>query len=357
MKLTKIDERYLKDLTQIIAPSGVENDIATYLISEFKKMNLEIIKDNLGSVFALKKSKNPNAKKVMLCAHMDEVGFYVKNILQNGMIKVVTIGGFNLSTLPSQRVILVNKNGKKFYGMVNALPPHLLNGEQKGIKEDDLLFDFGFKSKDEVLNNDVNIGDFIVCEGKFHYTFNEESIISKAIDDRAGLSLIMSSLNEILNTDLDYDLYIGGTVQEEVGCRGALTSSYLIKPDLAIVVDVSPARDSSSNDAIGKLGEGVLIRYFDRTMIANKKLLDLQIEACKNVNAKYQYFDSPGGTDAGSIHKNLGGILTLTHCICARSIHSASTLFRVSDYLAAKNSLIELLTNILNSNLIEELKK
>ena len=354
MKLSNLEEKYFKEITQLIAPSGSEMEVSSYLIEEFNRLGYEIIKDNLGSVFALKKSKNPNAKKVMICAHMDEVGFYVRNILDNGMIKPVSVGGFNYNTLLSERLILVNKDGKKFYGMSDALPPHLLK-DSKNISEDDLLFDFGFQNKEEALKN-ISIGDFIVCEGQFNYTFNKESIISKAIDDRYGIILGLVILNELKDYDLDYDLYVGGTVQEEVGCRGALTSSYLIKPDLAIVLDCSPSRDSLSLNAIGKIGEGVLIRYFDRSMIANKKLLDLQIKACIDSSSKYQYFDSPGGTDAGVIHKNLEGILTLTHCICARSIHTSSTLMRISDYLDAKKSLIELLTNLINSSLIKELK-
>lgn len=355
MKLSNIDEKYLKDLTSLIAPSGVENEVAYYLNEEFKKFGLTIVKDNLGSIFGLKKSKNPNAKKVMIVAHMDEVGFYVKNILENGMIKPLTVGGFNIATLPSQRLTLINKEGKKFNGTVDATPPHLLTDPNKVIKEDDLLFDFGFTSKEEALNN-ISIGDFIICDGEFQYTYNKESIISKAIDDRAGLSLILTTMNSLKDVELDYDIYFGGSVQEEVGCRGALTSSYLIKPDLAIVCDVSPARDSLSDNAIGHIGNGVLIRYFDRSFIANKKLLALQIKACENTSSKYQYFDSPGGTDAGQIHKNLDGILTLTHCICARSIHTPSSLMRVDDFVYAKNSLLELTKNLLSSKVIEELK-
>lgn len=355
MKLTNREEKYFKDLTQLIAPSGCENEVAYYLNNEYQKLGYEIIKDNLGSIFALKKSKNSNAFKVMICGHMDEVGFYVKNILPNGMIKPVVVGGLNFNSLQAQRLILINEKGEKIFGVIDTTPPHLLKSTNNTLTESDLLFDFGFSSKEEALNSGVQIGCPVVCEGRFEYTYNKENIIAKAIDDRYGLVLGLEILNELKDVDLPFDLYVGGTVQEEVGTRGALTSSYLIKPDLAIVLDCSPARDSLGKNDLGQLGEGVLIRFFDRSMIAFKKLLELQILACKNANVKYQYFDSPGGTDAGAIHKNLDGILTLTHCICARSIHTSSSLMRIDDFIASKKSLLELL-KMLNKETLKGLK-
>lgn len=346
MKLSSREEKYFKEVTQLIAPSGQENEVAAYLNEEYTKMGFEIVKDNLGSIFALKKSKNPNAPKVMICGHMDEVGFCVGNILENGLIKPIVLGGFNFNSLQAQRLIMINEKGEKVVGAIDTTPPHLLKSGNGGVSAADLLFDFGFTNKEDALKSYVQIGCPIVCEGRFEYTYNKENIISKAIDDRYGIILGLEVLNEFKDIDLPYDLYVGGTVQEEVGCRGALTSSYKIKPDLAIVLDCSPARDSTQPNELGKLGEGVLIRFFDRSMIAFKKLLNLQIEACKRANVKYQYFDSPGGTDAGSIHKNLDGILTLTHCICARSIHTSSSVMRIDDYIASKESLFEILKTL-----------
>lgn len=355
MKLTNREEKYFKEVTQLIAPSGSENEVSNYLYNEYKKMGFDIVKDNIGSIFALKKSKNKDAFKVMIVAHMDEVGFYVKNIKENGMIVPVSVGGFNYNSLQAQRVILVNNRGEKLYGAIDTTPPHLLKNSSGSVSEADLLFDFGFLNKEDAIKSGVEIGSFMVCEGDFRYSYNNENIISKAIDDRYGIILGLEVLNELKDKELPFDLYVGGSVQEEVGCRGAQTSSYLIKPDLAIVLDCSPARDSLGGDDLGKLGEGVLVRFIDRSMIAFKSLLNLQIEACKKAGVKYQYFDSPGGTDAGIIHKNLDGILTLTHCICARSIHTSSTIMRIDDFIAAKKSLLTLL-DMLNKEKLEELK-
>lgn len=350
--LSKLEEKYFKEITQLFGPSGSENEVRDYLKNEFNKLGFEIIKDNLGSIFAYKKSNSMNPKKVMICAHMDEVGFYVGNILNNGMIKPLSVGGFNYNSLQAQRVILLNNKNEKINGTIDTTPPHLLGNNNGIVNNDNLLMDFGFDSNKDANEFGVTIGCPIICKGDFEYSYDKKSIISKAIDDRYGIILGLIILHELKNLDLPYDLYVGGTVQEEVGCRGANTATYTIKPDLAIVLDCSPARDSlGRNGQLGILGEGVLIRHFDRSYIANRKLLNMQIDACIKTNSKYQYFDSPGGTDAGVIHKSLDGVLTLTHCICARSIHTSSSIMRISDYIDAKNSLLYLLKNLTSESI------
>lgn len=355
MKLSELEIKYFKELTELIGVSGQENDVAAYLKKEYQKLNCELIYDNLGSIFALKKSKKTDAKKVMVVGHMDEVGFMVKQILPNGLIVPTFLGGFNYNGLLSQRLVMINNKGEKIFGSIDTIPPHLMKNSTGGVSEKDILFDFGFLNSEDAINNGVEVGCPVVCKGDFQISYNKECILSKAIDDRYGLVLGLILLNEIKDIDLPFDLYVGGSVQEEVGCRGAQTSANKIKPDLAIVLDCSPARDSQGGNDLGKLGEGVLIRYFDRSMIAFKKLLNFQIECCKEAGVKYQYFDSPGGTDAGIIHKSLDGIPTLTHCICARSIHTSSSFMRIDDYLAAKKSILVMI-NKLNNELIESFK-
>lgn len=355
MKLNSLEEKYFKEITQLHGVSGFENEVAKYLLEEYKNLGLAIVKDNLGSIFGLKKSKNAFARKVLVIAHMDEVGFLVANILDNGMIKVNPIGGHNLNSLSCNRVILKTFDNRKIDGTIDCIAPHLLKDAGK-VSKDDLLFDFGFKNKQAAIKFGIEIGNPIVCDGPFKYTYNEESIISKAIDNRYGCILGLDILHELINKDLPYDLYVGASVQEEVGCRGAITSANTIQPDLCIVLDCSPAKDSTHPTELGSIGNGVLIRYFDNSMIANRKLLEFQMDAVRKSRGKYQYFDSPGGTDAGAIHKALGGIPTLTHCICARSIHTPSSLMRIGDYIDAKNSLLVMLSE-LNNELIDEFKR
>lgn len=358
MSLNKHSLELLETLTQLNGVSGHETEIRTYLKDYYKKLGFETIKDNLGSIFAVKKSKNPNAKKVLVVSHMDEVGFIVVGIMGNGMLKAYPVGGLNEQTLLASRVILKGDKGY-LYGSIGSIPPHLMSAadRERPTKLDQMLFDFGFKTKAEAEDAGVSIGNFMVCEGKFAVLNNGERLLAKAFDDRLGLAIGIEALEEIKDIDLDYDLYIGGSVQEEVGCRGALTASTMIKPDLTLVIDCSPARDSTGNPTeLGQLGEGVLLRVIDGSMIAFPKLIAFQKQMAKEAGVKVQYFTSPGGTDAGAIHKNYEGILTLTQCLCARSIHTCSTTLDANDYAACRDLTIYMLKT-LTSEKINDLQE
>lgn len=351
-KLNELEERYFKEITQLDAVSGNEKQVAKYLINEYQKLNLEVIKDYFGNLYAYKKGSNSNIK-VMIDAHMDEVGFIVKDVKENGLIVPYPLGGFNSNTLLSNRVKLTNKKGKTFNGAIDSTPPHLLKSNE-AVDINTILFDFGFISKKDALDNDVEIGDMITLKGEFEYLNNETRILSKAIDDRYGIILGLDILNELKDVTLPFDLYVGGSTQEEVGLRGAEAALHHIHPDFCFVLDCSTAKDSIGMSEMGKIGEGVLLRFIDRGMIANKALLDFQKEACINTNSKYQYFETLGGTNAGKVHVN--NVLTLTHCICARAIHTQSTIMDVSDFISAKNSLKYMLLN-LNEDKINEFKE
>lgn len=347
MILNEKELRNLEELTQLFGPSGDEKEVRDYLRRRYEERGLTVCEDRLGSIVALKKSPNPDAKKVYLVGHMDEVGFLVSKILSNGSVTAAPLGGHNPQALLSNRVILKTGSGQKFYGLINALPPHLIADKNRVTPISEMVFDFGFTSKEEALSSGIRIGDSIVCEGRFEVLNQGKRLLSKAFDDRIGLALGLEVLDALQDESLSYDLYVGGSVQEEVGCRGGMTSSYLVHPDLSIVVDCSPARDSNGDTSdLGILGEGVLIRVLDGSMIANKELIAYQTDVLERAGVKYQYFISPGGTDAGKIHLQFDGIPTLTFCLCARNIHTPSTLLDAEDYLNAKKGLIALLKDL-----------
>ncbi len=343
---------YLETLTQINGVSGQENEVARYLKTTYENRNLPIVTDNLGSIFALKKSSKAEFK-VMVAGHMDEVGFIVIDIEENGLLRGHAVGGLNTLALTSQRVSLRTKDGTYLEGTIDATPPHLLkNTEPKLPDVKELLFDFGFISKDAAKLAGVIIGSMMVIKGPFVSLNGGQRFMSKAFDNRYGLALGLDILDELQHDELPFDLYVGGTVQEEVGLRGASTAAYKIQPDLAIVLDCSPARDSSGDKTQwGQLGGGILLRYVDGSMIAYKPLLEYQASCAQEAGVKVQYFDSPGGTDAGAIHRNQSGVLTLTHCICARSIHTNSSIIDSADYLAAKAALLVMLRKLTKDQL------
>jgi len=340
--------RYLKTLTQLNGVAGQENEVARYLKQEYERRGLPIVTDNLGSIFALKKSKAPHPFKVMVAGHMDEVGFIALEILDNGILKAHGVGGLNPLSLTSQRVKIRTRQGTYLSGTVDATPPHLLKDTEIKVPEiKNLMFDFGFRSKTEALDAGVYPGSMIIAEGPFVRLHGGHRVMGKAFDNRYGLALGLELLDELKDEELPFDLYVGGTVQEEVGLRGATTASYRIGPDLAIVLDCSPARDSTGDKSQwGQLGGGILLRFVDGSMIAYKPLLEFQEKCAKEANVKVQYFDSPGGTDAGAIHRNQSGVLTLTHCICARSIHTNSSILDLADYRGAKKSLLSMIRRL-----------
>ncbi len=346
--LTPNQIKYLKDLTQLNGIAGHENEVAHYLRHEYEERGFEIVTDNLGSVFAHRKSASPAAFKVMVAGHMDEVGFIAIDMMKNGIVKAHAVGGLNPLALTSQRVMLKTRGGTYIHGAIDATPPHLLKNTEPKVPEiKDLFFDFGFASKEEAVAAGIYLGAMIVVAGPFIELNGGRRYMSKAFDNRYGLALGLDILDTLKDEKLPFDLYVGGTVQEEVGLRGATTAAYRINPDLAVVLDCSPARDSSGDvKEHGQLGGGILLRYVDGSMIAYKPLLDFQEACAKEAGVKAQFFDSPGGTDAGAIHRHGRGVLTLTHCICARSIHTNSSIIDSADYEAAKTVLLHMLRSI-----------
>lgn len=355
LKINKNSLKYLKELTSLDAISGREDEVRNYLKNAYLDRDLVVEYDELGSIVAHKKEIDETLPKVLVIAHMDEVGFVVKQIFPNGLIGVNVIGGVTLSRLPSSRLILTTKNNKKYYGSISALAPHL--GESnKDIKSSDLTFDFGFASEKEALKAGVNVNDMIVEEGNFK-KIGKNRYLAKAFDNRYGCALGLDLLDALRDEKLNVNLYVGATVQEEVGCRGAITLSHMIKPDVCIILDCSPANDYDGNkNANGKLGAGVLIRYLDRGVIANKALLDLQIDMMEQLKLPYQYFQSAGTTDGSKVQLAYDGVLLLSHCLCARNIHSPSSIIDGRDYEAARISLVELVKKF-DKDLILKLRK
>lgn len=350
MSFTKNEISLFKKVCELNAISGMENEVARFLKAEYEKLGYEIVYDNLGSIFAFKKSKVKNAPKVMIDGHMDEIGLMCIGINKDGTIKATNIGGLYGDTFVAARVLLKTKDGVFIEGCADTYLPHNEN-EQEPTK---FVYDFGFRNDEEAKNAGVYIGAMMVAKGDLVAMNNNQRLMAKAFDDRYGIVLGLEVLKAVQDIDLPFDLYVGGSTQEEVGLRGAQTIESKIKPDLSIVLDCSPARDIGKDQ--GQLGGGVLLRYIDGVMIAFPELLDFQERICKKINVKSQYFQSPGGTNAGAIHKSEGGVLTLTHCICSRNIHSQSSIIDADDYHAAKESLIAMLKEI-DRKLIDEFKE
>ncbi len=359
MSLNKTTISLMKELTQAFGIPGDEQEVSRILLKHYTELADEVIYDNLGSIFAVKKSKNKDAKTIMIAAHMDEVGFIVTKINKRGSIGFAPVGGWWSQTLLGHRVLIKTKLGKKIKGTIGSIPPHLLseNDRKSPMEIKHMLIDIGQTSKEAVEAVGITMGSSIILEGSFEILESGARLLSKAWDNRYGCIMGVELLTALKNIELDVNLVIGASVQEEVGIRGAQTSTYLIKPDAAIVFDCSPANDASGDaGSFGQLGKGPLVRFIDANYLPHRGFLYHYIDVLEANEIPYQYYQSLGGTDAGAIHKSFEGVLTLTMCICARNIHTNSSIIDVSDYEHAKKAALALIKT-LTSNSIDALKK
>ncbi|MBF0710099.1 MULTISPECIES: M42 family metallopeptidase [unclassified Gemella] len=347
--------KILKELTYLDAVAGFEKEVAEYLIKNLSPYADEIRRDNLGGVYAYKYSKNPNSKTLMIAAHMDEIGFMITKILPNGFLKFETLGGFREDTLLTQKFTITTCEGKKFVGVIPAVPKHFISDKEMGIKISEMVIDVGAESENDVRSWGIKEGDIVTPRTEFE-RLTENRILAKAFDNRYGCALIIEVLKELSTKELDCNLVVCSTVQEEVGLRGASIAANMVKPDLALIVDCSPANDMGMNREVnGKLGEGFLVRLMDRTMILRGNLREKIIGLAQKNEIKYQYFTSPGGTDAGAIHQSLLGIPTAVIGICGRYIHSHNSMIDIRDYLSAK-AIVKHITEELNDEFIKYIR-
>lgn len=332
-----------KTLTELPGAAGNEHQVRSFMRSQIEPLVDEVIQDGLGSLFGVRYNEE-KGPKVMVAGHMDEVGFMVTSVTDKGMLRFQTLGGWWSQVLLAQRVHVVTKKGP-ITGVIASIPPHLLDESQrnKPMAIKNMMIDVGADSKQEVAEMGIRPGDQIVPICPFTPMTNEKKILAKAWDNRYGCGLAIELLKEVKNEKLPNILYSGATVQEEVGLRGAQSAANMIKPDLFYALDASPANDTSGDkNAFGQLGKGVLLRIFDRTMVTHRGMREFILDTAETNSIPYQYFVSPGGTDAGRVHTSNNGVPSAVIGVCSRYIHTHASMIHVDDYAAAKELLVKL---------------
>lgn len=333
-----------KTLTEFQGAPGFEHPVRKFMKQELEKYADEIVQDRLGSIFGVKNGLQ-DGPKVMVAGHMDEVGLMVTHITDNGMIRFQPLGGWWSQVLLAQRVEVITDNGPVI-GVIASVPPHLLDEEKrkKPMEIKNMLIDIGADSKEDAVERiGIKPGQPILPICPFTPMANEKKILAKAWDNRYGCGLSIELLKEIKHEKLPNQLYSGATVQEEVGLRGAQTAANLIQPDVFYALDASPANDvSGEKDAFGQLGNGALLRIFDRSMVTHRGIRDFILDTAESEKIPYQYFVSQGGTDAGRVHTSNNGVPSAVIGICSRYIHTSASIIHVDDYAAAKELLIKL---------------
>jgi len=339
--MNKDTKELFKTLTELQGAPSDEHKVRHFMASEMEKYADNVIYDNLGGVFGVKEGSGP---RVMVAGHMDEVGFMVTQITENGMLRFQTLGGWWNQVLLAQRVQIMTKKGP-VTGVIGSIPPHLLTEEQrrKPMEIKNMLIDIGADDKEDAERIGVQPGDTAVPICPFTPMANEKKILAKAWDNRYGCGLAIELLKEVKNETLPNQLYSGATVQEEVGLRGAKVSAHMIQPDIFYALDASPANDMSGDkEAFGQLGKGALLRIFDRSMITHRGMREFVLDTAETHHIPYQYFVSKGGTDAGRVHMAHDGVPSAVIGICSRYIHTSASIIHVDDYAAAKELLVNL---------------
>lgn len=350
--MTKLDETLtmLKDLTDAKGIPGNEREVRDVMKKYITQYSDEVTTDHLGSLIA-KKVGQENGPKIMIAGHLDEVGFMVTQIDDKGFLRFQTVGGWWSQVMLAQRVTIVTSKGD-VTGIIGSKPPHILPPEarKKPVEIKDMFIDIGATSREEALEFGVKPGDQVVPYFEFTVMKNEKFLLAKAWDNRIGCAIAIDVLKNLKGTDHPNVVYGVGTVQEEVGLRGARTSANMIEPDIAFGVDVGIAGDTpgiSDKEAASKMGEGPQIILYDASMVSHKGLRDLVTDTAGELSIPYQ-FDAiaGGGTDSGAIHISANGVPALSITIATRYIHSHAAMLHRDDYENAVKLITEVVKKL-----------
>ncbi len=316
-----------KELCESRGVSGDEQNVRSVIEQNITGF-CESYTDKVGNLICFKRGKQ-QGKSLMVCAHMDEVGFIVTYINDDGTLCFGAVGGVDPCVVIGRQV-RVGKN--LIYGVVSSPAVHNLSAQQResSPKFDDLCIDIGADSKEEAEKH-VSLGDCVYFQSDFTQ-LGERRVKSKAIDDRAGCAVMV----ELMKQELEYDTFFVFTVREEIGLRGAGVATHAIKPDFAIVLEATTAGDIegvTGHRRVCELGKGPVVGFMDRSTMYDRELYNLAFETARENNIPCQTKTMiAGGNDAGIIHTTGTGVRTIAVSVPCRYLHSASCLIDYSDF-------------------------
>lgn len=319
--------KLIKELSAIPGISGRENQVRDFIIEQIKDY-AEYKVDSLGNLIVFRKGRKPANHKVMIDAHMDEVGFIITDITSEGFLHFAKVGGINTAVLAGRRVKVGSRG---INGVFGIKPIHLVDKEDetKLPAADELYIDIGASNKEEALGY-VQPGDSAWFSSET-VEFGNGFIKSKALDDRAGCAILI----KMIQNEPEYDMWFSFSVQEEIGLRGAAASAFTIAPEYAIAVETTTAADISGvkdDKRVCILGSGGTVSFMDRSTLYGKELFDRALELAKEKNIPCQVkMLVAGGNNAGAIHKSRGGVKTLSVSIPCRYLHSPACVIKYED--------------------------
>jgi putative aminopeptidase FrvX len=342
-------QKLLKDITEVGGVPGYEHEVRAIMRRYLEDVAV-IEQDKMGS-FIGKHVGSSERPRVMLAGHMDEIGFMVTLITKEGFVKFQALGGWWDQVLLGHRVTIRTAKGDVI-GVLGAKPPHLLADEErkKIVEKKDMYIDVGACSEEEVRALGVRPGDPIIPVSEFTVMANPSFYLSKAFDNRVGCALAAQALRQVAADGHPNTVYAVGTVQEEVGLRGAKTSAFVIEPDVAIILEVDIAGDVPGikpEESAVKMGAGPTMLVFDARMIPNLKLRDMVIAVAEELGIPLQFSAMAGGaTDGGMIHLHNEGVPAVVIGVPTRHIHSHNAILCRDDYDRALALIVALVTRL-----------
>ena len=329
-------ELMLKELTEAPGVSGYEAG-ARKLVRKYFSALGELTQDKLGSLICTMPGGEP-APRVLLAAHMDEIGFMVKLITKEGFIRFTALGGWPNHVLPAQRVVIQTVNGD-ITGVIGIKLPFFMTDEERkqAVEKKDMFIDIGATSEKEVEGAGVRIGDPVVPASEFTaLDIPHKTYLAKAFDDRAGNAVCIAAMRELGSTSHPNTVIGAATVQEEVGTRGAATTVESVNPDVAIILEVDIAGDTPGikpEESAIKFGAGPCLLAYDARMIPNIKLRDMVIDTAKEQGIPIQLSTiEVGATDGSVIHLHKTGVPTVVLSVPTRYLHSHNSMMRRDDF-------------------------
>jgi endoglucanase len=347
-------DKLLRDLLLVDGISGYEENVANIIEHKFKHICNNVMRDTLGNIIG-KLTLGTGARKIMLAAHMDEIGMVVKYIDDHGFIRFIKVGGINDSILLGKKVKIINKNNEHITGIIGVKPPHIMDSAEskRTLKSEDMFIDIGINSKDKV-SKIIEIGDPIIFDPQAGILY-KSVCYGKAVDNRIGCYIMIKVLEQLFNKqNIDVEVYACATVQEEVGLKGGRTAAFNINPDFALILDTTIAGDTpeiKKETSSLELGKGVAITILEacgRGAIITSKVRNFILGIARTNNILHQIDIIDGGmTDATSIQLVKNGMLSGILSIPTRYIHAPISVFSIRDVQS---------TIMLATRIIEQIK-
>ncbi len=316
----------LSYLTSLFGATGSEGDVRQAILNEIRPYCDRVDVDHLGNIIAFKRGSMEAPFSLMISAHMDEIALMVTHIDGEGYLKFSAIGGIDPRILPGKHVVI---GRRKLHGVVGVMAPHLVKDEEKAPKIEDLFIDIGARDREEAEEH-VSVGDLIGFDTGY-LEFGEGLVRAKALDDRAGCYVLI----EMIKKELPFDVTFAFTVMEEIGCIGAATAAYAIRPQYALILEGTTAGDihtDKNQTSVCKVGQGPVVSFMDHSAIYDREFFKTVLEAAKEADIPVQLKEAvSGGNESGTIQRSWGGCKVLALSVPCRYIHSPVSVASLED--------------------------